>query len=137
MDWVSTVQWWRCERDTLSEFYTLATAFNYDIIVRLTADCPMLLPEHIDKTNEQFLDSDVEYMYSNTDGADVEVFGYNGLVRAYREAGQNQREHVTTWLRDNLKCRELKPFDGEFVSLDSWADYDKICHLIGKRSGER
>jgi len=98
------------EDDVLSRYYESATAFNADVIVRLTADCPLIDPDVIDATIKLFLDSKSDYT-SNTvpyktsrwpDGSDVEVFSIKALKKADEEATSSEdREHVTHYLWKN------------------------------------
>jgi glutamate-1-semialdehyde aminotransferase len=73
--------------------------------VRITADCPLIDPEVIDKVVERFQRGDCDYVsnairYTYPDGLDTEVFSFAALERAWREAGKpSEREHVTPYLR--------------------------------------
>lgn len=88
-------------QDVLSRFLGVADEWNPEVIVRLTADCPLASPEIIDRVISDFLANDVDYA-SNTlnptfpDGLDVEVVKTSVL----KWVGQNsmdadEREHVT------------------------------------------
>jgi len=75
-----------------------------DAIVRLTADCPLLDPEVIDRVVEAFKRASFDYV-SNTidrsypDGLDAEVFSFHALERAMNEAEwKSEREHVTAYI---------------------------------------
>ena len=50
---------WQCfrgsENDLLDRYYRAAQAFNGDVVVRITSDCPMIDPEVIDKVIGEFL----------------------------------------------------------------------------------
>jgi len=71
------------------------------VVVRLTADCPLISPTVIDQVVDAFHDSDADYL-SNTmeptypDGLDVEVVAA-GALRAIDNTttDQDEREHVT------------------------------------------
>lgn len=128
---VST-QLWRGERDPLAEYYTAATSYRMDVIVRLTADCPMLTGPIIDAAVVEFRASGADYGYDNCDGADVEVFTFAALAEAYEKAGPDEHEHVTTWVRRNKRCIDLTPPAGEFLSLNTAEDYTRICELMAK-----
>ena len=93
------------EEDVLDRFYHAAEHFSADVIVRLTADCPLLDPEIIDRVVKFFQSGEYDYV-SNTrieptypDGLDTEVFRYSALERAWREAClRSEREHVTPYI---------------------------------------
>ena len=87
--------------DVLARFVLAAKETEADIVVRLTADCPLACPEVIDRVIERFHADHADYC-SNTlvptfpDGVDVEVV----RARVLREVAQistdpPEREHVT------------------------------------------
>jgi len=84
--------------------------------VRITADCPLIDPEIVDKIIESF-DSDKEDYISNTlkntfpKGLDTEVFTFEALKRAWTESKlPSDREHVTNFIRNNssFKIKNFK-----------------------------
>ncbi len=90
--------------DVLDRYHDAAQLFGADVIVRLTADCPLTDPEVIDRVVRAFQEGSLDYV-SNTlvctypDGLDVEVFSRECLVRAWRQARLNSdREHVTSYI---------------------------------------
>jgi len=94
------------EIDVLDRYYQAALAFRADIIVRITADCPLIEPEIIDRIVNEFLSMhrDADYV-SNTlirtfpRGLDVEVISYGALAKAWREDHDPaSREHVTPYI---------------------------------------
>lgn len=92
------------ENDVLDRYYKAALPHKPDIIVRLTADCPLIDPKLIDKTINLFIDKKVDYA-SNTvppeikkfpDGSDVEVFSFKNLRKSWiNSTDPKEREHVT------------------------------------------
>jgi spore coat polysaccharide biosynthesis protein SpsF len=93
------------EEDVLERFYQCAKQYQADVIVRVTADCPLIDPAIIDKVIQQFLEN-----YPRTDftsnvierryprGMDVEVFSFNSLEKVFNEAKlPEEREHVTPY----------------------------------------
>lgn len=93
------------ERDVLDRYRTAAAAFDADVIVRLTADCPLLDPAVIDRVIAAFVVGPVDYV-SNVnpptypDGLDVEVFSRDALERTWQGAMRaSEREHVTPYIR--------------------------------------
>jgi glutamate-1-semialdehyde aminotransferase/spore coat polysaccharide biosynthesis protein SpsF (cytidylyltransferase family)/predicted dehydrogenase len=93
------------ENDVLDRFYAAARAEKASQIVRITADCPLIDPEVIDRVVKRFQRGDVDYasnamVRSYPDGLDTEVFSFSALERAWHEARKtSEREHVTPYLR--------------------------------------
>lgn len=95
------------EDDVLDRYYKAAKEFNAKVVVRITSDCPLIDPNISDKVIDTFLNNDCDYC-SNTlkqtypRGLDTEVFSFEALERAWKEAKENyQREHVTPYLYEN------------------------------------
>lgn len=96
------------ESDVLARYYGAATEFQADTVVRITSDCPLIDPAVVDGVIGFYLENREQYDYvSNTfpeltypRGMDTEVFSYQALQEAYREAGdQPEREHVTIFIK--------------------------------------
>lgn len=90
------------EEDVLGRFQQVADQLHPDIIIRVTADCPLLDPRLVDQLVEQFLQVPAVDYASNTlertfpRGMDVEIFTAKALKEAADEAQlPYQREHVT------------------------------------------
>ncbi len=111
------------EQDVLSRYVLAAESAGADVVVRLTADCPLHSPDTIDEVVHAFLGAGVDYAsntnpYTRPDGQDVEVFSRELLNRASAAAENGpDREHVTPWMRrssevtrlDVLHCLPHKP----------------------------
>jgi len=98
------------EDDVLDRFYQCAKKFKSEHIVRITGDCPLTDPDIIDEVIILFKNNNLDYA-SNVlpptypDGLDVEVFSFNALEKAWKEAKlPSEREHVTPyiWKNQNL-----------------------------------
>lgn len=93
------------ENDVLDRFYQAAKLHQADVVVRVTADCPLIDPAVIEKIVNRFARGDCDYAcnvirYTYPDGLDTEVFSFTALERAWREADKpSEREHVTPYLR--------------------------------------
>lgn len=90
--------------DVLDRYYQAALHFQAEVIVRITADCPLLDPGIVEQVVEAFHGGSYDYA-SNTlectypDGLDTEVFRFSSLEKAWREAGlKSEREHVTAYI---------------------------------------
>ena len=96
--------------DVLDRFYQAARAYQADVVVRLTADCPLLDPDVIDHTVEVFLQTGVDFAANRLPppfkrtypiGLDTEVCTFAALEQAWREAtAPYEREHVMPYLYD-------------------------------------
>ena len=114
------------EKNVLDRYYYCAKKFDLDVIVRVTADCPLIDPEIVDKIIEKF-DSKSDDYISNTlkntfpKGTDVEVFTFQALEKAWREAElPSEKEHVTPYIRNKEKFK-IKNFENkEDLSKFRW-----------------
>lgn len=95
------------ESDVLDRYYQATKQIAADVIVRITADCPVVDPAVSGRVVGKFLEGGFDYV-SNTnpptfpDGLDTEVFSFDALVRAWREASlASEREHVTPYIWKN------------------------------------
>lgn len=93
------------ENDVLDRYYHAARREKAPTLVRITADCPLIDPEVIDRVIRRFQRGDLDYasnamVRSYPDGLDTEVFSFAALERAWHEASKtSEREHVTPYLR--------------------------------------
>ena len=130
------------ENDVLSRFYECAMDNNFDIIVRLTADCPFIDPDVIDKCIISHVESGADYT-SNTcppseslypDGSDIEVFGFNTLATTNSYAATKEsREHVTFFMWKNskmFKTKLIKDLDEDLSSFRYTIDYPEDLEVF-------
>lgn len=99
------------ETDVLDRFYQAAKVFKADAIVRITADCPLVDPQVVDKVVSTYLQDGYDYVtntmrYTYPDGLDVEVFSFSALEIAWHEARfPAERQHVTPYIRRSGRFR--------------------------------
>lgn len=96
--------------DVLDRYCQAALFAQADVIVRITADCPMIAPEEIDRVIQAFLDSGADFAANRLPppferttpiGMDCEVCSFKALQKAWQQADQPyQREHVMPFLYD-------------------------------------
>ena len=128
--------------DVLQRFTEAARDAAADVVVRITGDCPLVDPEVIDAMVGAF-NPTVEYLSNVSpptfpDGLDVEVIRMGSLERALRESTRpHDREHVTTFLRDNPALFPAAPYAcplGDFSrfhwSVDRPEDLELVSDLI-------
>lgn len=98
--------------DVLDRYYQAARQFEASIIVRITADCPLIDPAVIDLVVSALIGGEQESKWdfvanrlpppwkrSYPIGLDVEVCTYSALEKAWKEAKEaHQREHVMPYL---------------------------------------
>jgi len=96
------------EEYVLDRYYQAAKKYGAETIVRVTADCPMIDPELVDKLIGIYLDSKggLDYVrkgLSYPDGLDVEVFSFRVLNEAWGKATKRSErgEYVTTYIWGN------------------------------------
>ena len=79
------------EKNVLNRFYESAKLTGADVIVRITADCPLIDPKLVDDCVKLLRETNVDYV-SNTDprtfpdGLDVSVMTLSSIERANNEA---------------------------------------------------
>jgi spore coat polysaccharide biosynthesis protein SpsF (cytidylyltransferase family) len=96
------------EQDVLSRYVLAAREHGADVMVRITADCPLIDPVIVDSVIRARDDQDADYA-SNVEpptypeGYDCEVFTAACLSRVDQEATlAYEREHVTVRVREHL-----------------------------------
>ena len=101
------------ENDVLDRFYQAARFSGADVIVRITADCPLVDPIVIDRVVNTYLNSECDYASNSIkrtypDGLDVEVFSFEALEQAWRKANlMSEREHVTPYIWKNNQIYKI------------------------------
>lgn len=115
------------EKDVLGRYAKCAEQYEADVIVRITGDCPLLAPDIAEAAlfyqrlaDGRYVAACQPYSSSVADGWDVEVFDRRTLVNADRFAKKEQREHVTTWMREATSVSSIAEMS-EFSQFDSTA----------------
>ncbi len=110
------------EDDVLDRYYQTARLLKANHIVRITADCPLIDPQVIDKVIELYFQKKADYA-SNTmietfpDGLDTEVFSFKTLKIAWKNAKLfSEREHVTPYIRNNPNIFKIVNFKSNINS---------------------
>lgn len=94
------------EDDVLDRYYRAGLAFKAGVIVRITADCPLIEPEIIDRLVSEFLSHYSQFEYISNilvrtfpRGLDAEVMSFDALKKAWQEDNNpDSREHVTLYI---------------------------------------
>jgi spore coat polysaccharide biosynthesis protein SpsF len=137
--------------DVLDRYYQAARWFAADVVVRLTADCPMMDPAEIDRIVAVFLDSGVDFAATRLPppwkrtypiGLDIEVCTFAGLERAWRDAVlPYEREHVMPYFYDEpgrfrIQVVDHSPDYGHLRwTVDTLEDLEAMRRLFGLFNG--
>ncbi len=106
--------------DVLDRYYQAALALQADVVVRITADCPLMDPALIDAALQAFCGTAGEpgelaydfcanrlpppWRRTYPIGLDIEICSFKALQRAWSEAGEPfQREHVMPYFYQDLQ----------------------------------
>jgi glutamate-1-semialdehyde 2,1-aminomutase len=105
------------ENNVLSRYYNIAKKEKSKIIIRITGDCPFvdykIIDKFIDKIQDRKDSNKFDYV-SNTlentypDGFSVEVFNFNSIKLAYKNAYTKfDKEHVTPYIKRSKKINKF------------------------------
>lgn len=133
------------ELDVLERYYRAAKEFSADVVVRITADCP-LLDANIAGQVLYIVSQGLADYASNVlpptwpDGLDCEAFTFQALETAYLNAVRpSDREHVTPYIRNNqYKFKVVNvpsPIQGlqkHRWTIDTKEDLEFLSKLIAK-----
>lgn len=134
------------EHDVLSRYCGAAVDHDADIIMRITADCPLISPELCAEVLNGLKQADADYA-SNIlprtfpKGFDCEVFTLQMLWHADMHSQTHEREHVTPWMQRDSQVTRVNiaspwPLDGR-LTLDTEDDYKIICAAFGHEADQR
>ena len=138
--------------DVLDRYYQTAKHFQADVIVRVTADCPLIDPQVVDQVVAAFLESGADFCANRLPppwprtypiGLDTEVCAMAGLERAWNEATlKHEREHVMPYFYDQdgrfkVHIVDHDPDYGrQRWTIDTPEDLDLLREIV-QRTGTR
>ena len=142
------------ENNVLERFFYTACHFEAEQIIRITADCPLIDSDIINKLIERFNNSNYNFMgvaagagASNSDfkgnrypqGLDAEIFMFDILKKAYKEATSDRdKEHVTPyiWTKPSVfkigQLKAEKDYSEMRWVIDNPEDFDFIEQIYKK-----
>jgi len=128
--------------DVLDRYWQCTKRYSdYQTIIRITGDCPVIDPVVIDAVIEKFFNEKLDYA-SNVleetfpDGMDVEVFTLEALAEAAQKAKLgSEREHVTLYIRNqpDFKKGNLaadKDYSQFRLTVDQSEDFEVVKFVI-------
>lgn len=99
--------------DVLDRYYQAAKQAKADMVVRITADCPVIDPELIDNVVKTLLTDEYDFVCNRLPppwhrtypiGLDVEACEFKILAKVWKEAGEPQhREHAMPYLYEGVE----------------------------------
>ncbi len=132
------------EDDVMGRVIGAAKSLNADLIVEITADCPIIDPNIIEQIINIYKANSVDYVgnakvRSYPDGMDTQVFSLKILESSYQmTSNKEDREHVTLHIRNNpnifsqinvVASPEIY-YPELGLTLDEWDDYILIKKII-------
>ena len=132
------------EKNVLDRFYKTAKKYSANRIVRITADCPLLDINLLEKILSFSLKNSYYDYVSNTlnptypDGLDVEIFSMRALTKAWKKSKTSQeKEHVTKYLKERDEIKKFSYENSKDYSylrwtLDTMEDF-KVLNIIFKK----
>jgi len=137
------------EQDVLGRYVKAAEIYSADAVVRLTGDCPLLMPEVSERVVAAFLDgrcnyasNTIEYTYPR--GLDTEVISSETLRYVEAQATEApDREHVTLYIRRHRSrfsvCAVTADQDRSNLrwTVDEEADLELIRKIYGETEGKK
>jgi len=129
------------EHNVLNRFYCAAKENKIDVIVRITGDNPCIDSLLINTVLENHIGNKSDYTKTEgySIGLNVEVFNFNALEKAYKNATKDyEKEHVTPYINRNPQKfkinivnapKELYAPDIR-ITLDTEEDYALLCAVF-------
>jgi len=129
------------EENVLDRYYKAASHFSATVIVRITADCPLIDPKIVDRVIQHYLENKNKFDYVSTnhpttfpDGLDTEVFSFEALEKAWKNAKkQYEREHVTPYIWDQPEKFGIGNVenDQDLSATERWTlDYEEDLEFV-------
>lgn len=131
------------DKNVLKRYYDCAVHYNAENIIRIPSDCPLIDPQIIERGIKIFSKNKYSYVTNlcpptYIDGNDVEIITFKQLENIYlRAKSQFDKEHVTTYLRRDLKKYNFKNFRSHKnlskkyrITLDYKEDFEVIKKII-------
>ncbi len=135
------------ENNVLSRYYETAKKFNFDSIVRVTSDCPLIDPHLIRNSIKKYLKLNNPNLYMSNGiertfarGVDFEIFSFQLLEEAFNKAkDESDLEHVTPYIWKNKSgkvefyhIKQTENNSGLRITVDTEDDFELIKVLIEK-----
>ncbi len=132
-------------KDVLDRYYQCAKKLSITTIVRITADCPLVDPNIVDKLVTEYTDNSFDVVATHNPRsfpngiADIEIFSFKLLEKIWKEAKKpSEREHVTPYFYNNPNNFKIFNFKNNEnlskikLSVDRNMDIQLVKKIIGQ-----
>lgn len=112
--------------DVLDRYYQAAKGGTADVVVRITADCPVIDPTLVDDAVNTLLDDKYDFVANRLPppfhrtypiGLDVEACTFTALEKAWKESTETfHREHVMPYLYEGVELAPVSRHISEGIS---------------------
>ena len=112
--------------DVLDRYYQTASQAKADVVVRITADCPVIDPDLIDDCVNTLLEGPYDFTCNRLPppfrrtfpiGLDTEVCTFSALKNAWKESNETfHREHVMPYLYEGVELKAASDQLSEGIS---------------------
>lgn len=128
------------ESDVLDRYYQSAKKYHADVIIRITADDPLIDPQVIDKAIKCYnngknridcVSTGIKSTYP--EGIGLSVFSFNALEKAWKNAKlPSEREHVTPYIlkHPEIFCVKNIECEKDLSHLRWTVDYEKDFRFV-------
>jgi len=131
------------EESVLSRYYEAAQQWGGEIIVRVTADCPLIDPQLVEAMINFYLANDFDFvtnvglekaLRTYPRGMDTEIFNMALLKEAYKQANEPyQFEHVTPYMYEHSQSihyyKNSEDNSQIRLTVDTLEDYQLIKRI--------
>jgi spore coat polysaccharide biosynthesis protein SpsF len=138
------------EHHVVNRVLNAAKKFKAEIILGITADCPLIDPDIVSNTIQMYLKNDVDYVSNGhirsfPDGMDCQVFSLKILKESYALIKTElEKEHLGLVIRNNIKkfrkITLIAPKDLYWpelgVTLDEYNDFILLKKIINHFRGD-
>ena len=137
------------ENNVLSRYYETAVKYDFDIIVRVTSDCPLIDPYLIQNCVAKYIKLNNSNLYMSNGiertfarGFDFEIFSFQSLKEAFQNATvESDIEHVTPYIWKNRSGKiefynvtQTTNNSRLRITVDTIEDFELIKQLIEKHN---
>ncbi len=136
------------ENDLVDRLYQTAIKFGADAIVRITADCPLVDPDEVDRVIKIFLDGNFDQVSNNFSptlphGLDVEVIKVSAMKKVWENIKEAfWRELAFAYIYEHPEEFKIKNADyHEDLSHHRWTvdypeDFEFVSQVFEKLAGD-